>query len=83
MGAMPRYHLEFTQPDGVVLLDEEGTDLPDLATAKAHARTVIRAVERDAGPEADWSDWVAVIKSRDTDEAAVVRFKDVLGLRVA
>ena len=80
---MPRYHLEFTQPDGVVLFDEEGTELSDLAAAKAHARTVIRTVQREARPETDWSDWTAVVKSSETGEVVVLRFKDVMGLRVA
>ncbi len=80
---MPRYQLEFTRPDGVLLLDEEGTQLPDLAAAKAHARTVIRTVQRDAGPDTDWSEWIAVVQSPETDELAVLRFKDVIGLRVA
>jgi hypothetical protein len=80
---MPRYHFAFTRPDGVVLFDEGGTDLPDLAAAKAHARLVIRAVQKDAAPDHDWSEWIAAIKGTEDDEFAVIRFKDVIGLRVA
>jgi hypothetical protein len=79
---MPRYHFEFTRPDGVVLVDEAGTDLPDLAAAKAHVRLVIRAVQRNGEPDHDWSEWVATVKG-EADEVAVIRFKDVIGLRVA
>jgi hypothetical protein len=80
---MPRYHLEFTCADGTVLVDEEGTELPDLAAAKAQARMVIRTVQKDAGPDADWSEWIATVKGAEDDETAVIHFRDVMGLRVA
>ncbi len=79
---MPRYHFEFTRPDGAVLVDEEGAELSDLSAAKAHARMVIRTVQREAAPETDWSEWTATVKGPD-DQLAVIRFKDVIGLRVA
>ena len=80
---MPRYHLEFMRPDGALLVDDEGTELPDLSAAKAHARTVIRTVHKQAGPDRDWSEWTVAVKGREDDELAVIRFKDVVGLRVA
>ena len=80
---MPRYHFDFTRPDGVVLSDEAGMDLPDIASAKAHLRSVIRNAQREAAPELDWSEWIATIRAADSEEVAVVRFKDVAGLRVA
>jgi hypothetical protein len=80
---MPRYHVEFTRPDGVVLFDEIGADFTDLAAAKAHIRSVIGTVHRTTAQDLDWAEWIATIREPGRDEVAVIRFTDVTGLRVA
>jgi hypothetical protein len=80
---MPRYHVEFTRPDGVVLFDNVGADFIDAAAAKAHVRSVIGTVQGTPAQDRDWSEWIATIRGPGGDEVAVIRFKDVTGLRVA
>ena len=75
---MPRYHFEFTRPDGAVLFDEQGKELPDLEAAKAHARVAIRTVSKDSSSVVDWSVWTAVIKNPQGLELAAVAFRDVI-----
>jgi len=80
---MPRFHVEFTRPDGVILFDEVGADFTDLAAAKAHIRSVIGTVQRTAAQDLDWAEWIATVREPGGDEVAVIRFTDVIGLRVA
>jgi hypothetical protein len=80
---MPRFHIEFTRPDGVVLFDDVGADFTDLAAAKAHVRSVIGTVQRTAAQDLDWADWIAMVREPGGGEVAVIRFTDVIGLRVA
>ncbi|HYI89586.1 MAG TPA: hypothetical protein VEY05_06760 [Beijerinckiaceae bacterium] len=80
---MPRFHVEFTRPDGVVLLDEVGADFTDVAAAKAHIRSVIGTVQRTAAQDLDWAEWIATVKEPGGEEVAAIRFTDVIGLRVA
>ena len=79
MDAMHRYHLEFTGPDGTVLVDTQGDEFPELDVASAEACDVIRTVLRKAGPGTDWSGWVATIKDSDGKSLAVMRFRELMG----
>ena len=80
---MPRYHVEFTRPDGVVLFDNVGADFIDAAAAKAHVRSVIGRVQGTPAQDRDWSEWIAMLRGPGGEEVAVIRFKDVTRLRVA
>jgi hypothetical protein len=75
---MPKYHFEFRRPDGAVLYDEQGKELPDLDAAKAFARTAIANHLKGAAASVDWSTWRAVIKNPDGDELGSVPFREVM-----
>lgn len=78
---MSKYHFEFSRPDGAVLFDEQGKELPDLETAKAHARLAIQTVLKDAAPAVDWSRWSAMIKNAEGEELSTIPFRDVMMAR--
>jgi hypothetical protein len=80
---MPRFHLEFSTPDGPTLLDKQGVTLPTLEFAKVEANMVIRAALKDAKLAPVCSGWTAIIRDAEGAELAVIPFREVAGLNAA
>lgn len=66
---MPRYH--FNVHDGVSQIDEDGTELADVATARSEALVLAGEIIRDAGRRADrGEEWRVEV----TDHAGLALF---------
>ena len=74
---MPRFYFNFARGP-TEFIDSEGAELPDRATAYAHAIQAARDVMRTRfarhGP--DWSDWSVRVRDETGDEVLAVSFAE-------
>ena len=65
---MPMYYFHLLDRDNVV--DTEGTDLPDTATARRHAASVARELTfgRSGMLHSDWSKWRMSVRDAAGEE---------------
>jgi hypothetical protein len=62
---MPMYFFNLLDNEEVV--DSDGTELPDLAAARQHARQVVRELtfKRDGMLQRSWSQWTMSVRDPD------------------
>jgi hypothetical protein len=74
---MPMYFFCLHEGDDVI--DAEGTDLPDLNSAHAHARQVARELtfRRNGMLERSWSRWTMLIRDDSGEVLLSFRLSDI------
>jgi len=60
------------------LVDRRGSEMNDLAEARARAFQVIQAFITSTGPE-DWREWTVHVNDEDGEELLAIPFASVLG----
>ena len=73
---MPKFY--FSVGNSAVLPDEEGTELPDLEAARAHANAVALELKRrrDGMLGHPWADWTMMVKDDTGKEVLAFRMAD-------
>jgi hypothetical protein len=74
---MAHIYLHRSNEQGVVL-DQNGSDVADLAEARACAMRAIHALLTTPGPE-DWREWMLHVSDEEGEEIFSVPFASVLG----
>jgi hypothetical protein len=74
---MPKYYFDLR--DGDTVVDSDGTELPNVGAARAHANNVARELMfRSKGLLNDrWSNWSMAVHDAEGEELFSFRFTDV------
>jgi hypothetical protein len=75
---MPMFYFNVHDSD-VLMSDDEGTDLPDVAAAREHATVVAKEImfRRDQMMDRDWSRWKMSVHDDEGSELLEFTFSDV------